>query len=388
MKRERLFVHAVTLQACCSLFLALAAPAAAADDRKGEEEVKPLIVMVRSALPSGDEEVGAGIIFGQRGSSLYVLTANHVVRQGAQDATGVRVRFRWLPGEDLEARLLADADAQLDWAVLKVENVDVAGLSPDGLPFARLGEPSALQRGDRVFLIGNPTGHSWDVSVTPDSVTDNTASSIFFESVHLEPGHSGGALLDENRRVVGLLKSSQAPHGEAVNISAVLSVLASKGYPVSLARGVEEPQVVMRPSPTPAPAEIHERPQRALPQRRPLPHPTLGDWEGSWDLQFEFPQGQWHGARMTLRADQSGITGSYDFGRITGSFVEGDISQVLGKYTNTTGTGQTCASGEQAGQFAFNLTSDGQAMDGWWDLCAEGTKFRWRAIKKSGAAGS
>lgn len=375
MERKRLFVHAVTLPACCSLFLVLAALAAAADDRKGEEEVKPLIVMVRSALPNGDEEVGAGIIFGQRGSSLYVLTANHVVRQAAQDATRVRVQFRWLPGEDLEARLLADADAQLDWAVLKVENVDVTGLSPDGLPFARLGEPSALQRGDRVFLIGNPTGHSWDVNVTPDGVTDNTPSSIFFESVHLEPGHSGGALLDENRRVVGLLKSSQAPHGEAVNISAVLSVLASKGYPVSLARGVEEPRVVTRPSPAPATAE-----------RRPLAHPTFRDWEGSWDLQFEFPQGQWHGARMTLRADQSGITGDYDFGRIHGFYADGDISTVLGAYKNTTGTGQTCASGEQAGRFTLHLTSDGQAMEGWWDLCGEGTKYRWKATKKNGAA--
>ncbi|HXT52054.1 MAG TPA: hypothetical protein VN811_13500, partial [Thermoanaerobaculia bacterium] len=60
MKRKRVFVRAVTLQAVLLALPALAAPAAAADDRKGEEEVKPLIVMVRSALPSGDEEVGAG----------------------------------------------------------------------------------------------------------------------------------------------------------------------------------------------------------------------------------------------------------------------------------------------------------------------------------------
>ena len=38
-------------------------------------------------------------------------------------------------------------------------------------------------------------------------------------------------------RVVGLLKSSQAPHGEAANIQSVLDILTGQGYPVSLKPG-------------------------------------------------------------------------------------------------------------------------------------------------------
>ncbi len=75
MERKRQSLRGLVVPVCCAVLVAFSSLVAVADDRKGEEEVKPLIVMVRSALPSGDEEVGAGIIFGQRGSSLYVLTA-------------------------------------------------------------------------------------------------------------------------------------------------------------------------------------------------------------------------------------------------------------------------------------------------------------------------
>jgi hypothetical protein len=189
--------------------------------------------MIKSQLPNG-EEVGAGIIFGQTGNRLYIVTANHVVRQGAQESKDVRVRFSWLPGEEYEAKLLADANTELDWAVLSVGNIDKLGLPPKGLPFAQLGDASSLKRRDKVFLIGNPTGHSWEITVTPDGVTAKAGNSILFESVHIEPGHSGGALLDEHWGVVGLIKSSQAPHGEATNIQSVLEILGQRGYPVSL----------------------------------------------------------------------------------------------------------------------------------------------------------
>jgi hypothetical protein len=246
MKRENRSVRFALLPVGLLGLVIFSAAAAVADEP--EEKTKPVIVMIKSSMPSGDEESGAGIIFGekvgQRGNTLFIVTANHVVRQGPQEATKVRVRFKW--GEEFDAGL-ADTNPEADWAVLKVENVD----PPSDLSFAQLGDAGSLKKKDKVFLIGNPAGHRWYVTATPGSVKDITADSVYFETQNLEPGYSGGALLDEDMRVVGLLKNSQPPLGEAANIHSLLETLKDSGYPVKLEPRGGKPQDVP-PAPRPA----------------------------------------------------------------------------------------------------------------------------------------
>ena len=343
----------VWLSACAIL---LAAAAGVHGDSPGspEEEVKKLIVMIRSTMPSGDEEVGAGIIFSQQGNSLYIVTANHVVRQGMQDAK-VRVRIRTIPGKSFDAQLLDDSDASADWAVLEVANVE---LPAGGLPFAQLGDANSLDRDANVFLIGNPGGRAWELTVRPVGVTRKTSESIWFESSLLQGGYSGGALLDDQKGIVGLLKSDQPPHGEALNIQGVLSILEERGYAMRL-----KPREGSSPS---APDRL-----------------SFHDWEGSWSLQWEY-EGQWYEKPMTLTADQSGITGEYGLGTVKGTYENGDISTVTGEYTNTSGTGVDCPSGKQTGSFTLNLKRGGKSMEGWWDICGKGTQRRWKAEKRDG----
>jgi hypothetical protein len=107
---------------------------------------------------------------------------------------------------------------------------------------------------------------------------------------------------------------------------------------------------------------------------------SFRDWEGSWDLQWEF-EGQWYGKSMKVSADQSGIAGDYVLGTLKGSFVGRDFSKATGAITNVTGTGTTCPSGKQEGVFSFTLSNDGKSMDGWWDVCGEGKKYEWKAAK-------
>jgi TIR domain len=109
---------------------------------------------------------------------------------------------------------------------------------------------------------------------------------------------------------------------------------------------------------------------------------SFRDWEGSWDLQWEY-EGQWYGKPMKLSADRLGIAGDYVLGTLKGSFVGGEISKVTGEIKNVTGTGTTCRSGEQGGQFSLALSSDGKSLDGWWDVCGEGKKYKWNAVKRS-----
>jgi hypothetical protein len=108
---------------------------------------------------------------------------------------------------------------------------------------------------------------------------------------------------------------------------------------------------------------------------------TFRDWEGSWDLKWEF-EGQTYGRVMNLKSGQSGIAGDYEVGILDGRFVAGDFSKVSGEITNTTNTGTTCSSGKQSGVFSLTLASDGKSMEGWWDVCGEGTRWPWKAAKR------
>jgi hypothetical protein len=109
---------------------------------------------------------------------------------------------------------------------------------------------------------------------------------------------------------------------------------------------------------------------------------SFHDWEGSWDLQWEYA-GQWYGKPLQLSADRLGIAGDYVLGTLKGSFVEGNASNVTGNYMNETGTGVTCGTGKQEGVFWLVLSSDGKSMDGWWDVCGEGKKYKWKTVKRS-----
>jgi Trypsin-like peptidase domain len=207
-----------------------------APDISPEEKIKPLIVMLTAKFSDPDEErFGAGIIFGLGNDRIYIATANHLVRKGQQEAQSLRVRFKRLPGEEIEAKLLKDADPDLDLAVLAVANLARLGKLPFG-PFDQLGDPSSLKRGDSLYSVGNPRGRQWYLNVTPDKVAGKSGSAISFESAFIEPGHSGGALLDERMEMVGMIKASNPPEGVAANIQSVLDTLKQWGYPVSLMR--------------------------------------------------------------------------------------------------------------------------------------------------------
>jgi outer membrane protein assembly factor BamB len=192
-----------------------------------EDLAKQLVVMIRGKLADVDV-IGAGIIFGIDQDRIYVVTANHVVRQGPQTAvTGLQVLFKWLPGEWTEARLLSDFDADLDVAVIAVPGARSLILNRR-LMFDRLGgEP---QRKDQVYTVGYPSGQQWFSRVTADVVSGTTSDLVTFETTFLQPGSSGGALVNGNWEILGLVKQDQPPNGVAVRMDRVVEKLKQWGY--------------------------------------------------------------------------------------------------------------------------------------------------------------
>jgi tetratricopeptide (TPR) repeat protein len=206
-----------------------------------EEQAKQLVVMIRGTI-AGESVVGAGLIFNVSQNRIYIATANHVVRRGrATDAQTIEkpeVQLWSLRGEWTAAQVLENFDADLDVAVMTVR--DPRGLLSAPPPFARLGGRPA-QRKDPVYAVGFPVSRPWESNVTPDAIARVDTTTIEFQTSFVQQGHSGGALVNGNWEIIGLIKQDQQPYAVAVRIETVMDKLKNWGYTVAL-------------SPAPAPA--------------------------------------------------------------------------------------------------------------------------------------
>lgn len=163
------------------------------------EAVGPAVVGVQvrhKAEGSSHEEggTGSGVIIAPDG---YILTNNHVV-QGAQAITATVQ-----DGTLLEATLVG-TDPATDLAVLRANS--------SSLSYATLGDSSKLQAGQLVIAIGNPFGFHSTVSTgvvsalgrALRSIEGRLIEDIIQHTAPLNPGNSGGPLVDSRGRVVGV----------------------------------------------------------------------------------------------------------------------------------------------------------------------------------------
>jgi S1-C subfamily serine protease len=166
------------------------------------EEIKRLIVRLDLKFEDGTR-FGAGIVFGAANDEVYIVTANHVVRDGDRPGQDVQVELYTERGKPRSGKLATHFDVDHDLAVVIVPNAKAQGIDVDAFPFDRVGDPAELTEGDPVFLAGHPQGVPWSVSVTPDGFVETQQEWLRFESKSLFPGHSGGALLNSRFEMLG-----------------------------------------------------------------------------------------------------------------------------------------------------------------------------------------
>ncbi len=158
------------------------------------DAVSPPLVVIQAEGPRGPG-LGSGVIVNARGE---ILTSLHVV----EGATAIRVRFS--DGTETSARILtADADH------------DIAVLTPARLPEVVV--PAVLgggaQIGDDAFVVGHPLGLAGSLSTGVISGVDRPfrlangktlVGMIQFDAA-VNPGNSGGPLLNRNGQVIGIV---------------------------------------------------------------------------------------------------------------------------------------------------------------------------------------
>lgn len=145
--------------------------------------------------PGQGDSAGSGVIISPDG---FLLTNAHVVGDAMQ------VKLTLTDGRSLGASVRG-RDVATDLALLRVD-------ADTTLPFASLGDSSALRVGQLVIAIGNPLGFQSTVSAGVVSALGRSLrakdgmmiENIIQTDVALNPGNSGGPLMDSNGNVVGI----------------------------------------------------------------------------------------------------------------------------------------------------------------------------------------
>ncbi|CAL9494139.1 hypothetical protein SUDANB108_03311 [Streptomyces sp. enrichment culture] len=217
--------------------------------------VSPSIVEI-SAQSGAGSSTGSGVIITSGGE---IITNNHVISGASQ------IKVTTSDGTSYSAKVVG-TDSKKDLALIELENAS-------GLKAATLGDSSGVRVGDQVVAIGSPEGLSGtvtsgiisaldrDVTVPTeedqgqgqqqgqpdggwpfefggrqfngDTGDDTTTYKALQTDASLNPGNSGGALIDMNGNIIGINSAMYSPTGSASSSSAAGSVGLGFAIPIN-----------------------------------------------------------------------------------------------------------------------------------------------------------
>jgi S1-C subfamily serine protease len=200
------------------------------------EIILPSIVLIQAQFNGGQEKddfgLGSGVVVNEAGD---ILTAWHVVADAAE------IKVTYADGTSTKAEISA-AEPQNDIAVLQATQ-------PPGLIVpAVLGNPFAMKIGDEAYAVGNPLGltaslsagviSGFNRSIPVGEEGEQRLERLIQFDTAVNPGNSGGPLLNRQGQVVGIVTALANPSeqnffvgiGFAVPIGTAVTVAGAPGF--------------------------------------------------------------------------------------------------------------------------------------------------------------
>ena len=160
----------------------------------------------------GDREqtqigTGSGVIITEDG---YIVTNNHVI----QDATELEVTLN--NNKSYKAKLVG-TDSKMDIALLKIE-------ADEKLPYTVFGDSDEIKVGEWVLAVGNPynlnsTVTAGIVSAKARNLANDGIQSFIQTDAAVNPGNSGGALVNTRGELIGINTMISSPTGSYAGYS-------------------------------------------------------------------------------------------------------------------------------------------------------------------------
>lgn len=182
---------------------------------KAYEVIRPSLVRIEAQVSRPEKKpevaIGTGVAIDATG---LIMTSLHVVRE----ATAIRIIF----GDGTESEA---------WIVMRMPENDLAVLRPrvipDDLVPATLSDSSSLRVGDEVMAVGNPFGINNSLSAGvvsglkrsfKSTKTGETLTNLIQFDAAVNPGNSGGPLVNRDGEVVGIVSALLNPINQDVFI--------------------------------------------------------------------------------------------------------------------------------------------------------------------------
>jgi S1-C subfamily serine protease len=179
------------------------------------QAIRPSLVLIQTEIPDANGKteygLGSGVVIDDRGN---ILTSLHVVANASD------IQLTFADGAEASGQVIAE----------QPEN-DIAVLQPSQPPAllvpATLGNPNAMRIGDEAFAVGHPLGlygsmsagviSGFDRSFRPLDSKQELEGLIQIDAA-VNPGNSGGPLLNRAGHVVGIVVGLVNPTEQEVFI--------------------------------------------------------------------------------------------------------------------------------------------------------------------------
>ena len=187
------------------------------------ENVMPAIVQVTNmsiteyrtwfgqSFEQESESAGSGIIMSSDDDYLYIASNNHVV-EGAQT-----LMITFVDGSAVEGQIQG-TNTEKDLAVVRVALSDISDDTMNKIKVATIGDSTGVRVGESSVVIGNALGYGQSVTtgvisalereVTFQNTDGSTMTNKLIQTeAAVNPGNSGGALLNMNGEVIGIVSA-------------------------------------------------------------------------------------------------------------------------------------------------------------------------------------